>query len=1029
MWAPHGGGEGVGRVAPSLRFTVSDLYLSSPSPASVSPSPVSAPTPPRFLCGGPRLWGLLLGLLFALVLAGCEDGTAPPVTGEIRGIVMIEGAPVPDVTVELRGDASRDVRTDAGGRFLFEEVPTGAYVVSIRGQPVDASFASTSRTAVIGREAGRRTVTVDFLGSFIRTSSIQGRVTARDRPLPNVLVRAVGPDTVEARTDEDGQYAFTGLRRGDYRLEVSGFPANVVFPSPELNVGVGTGETARGDFAGTVELSASLSISALRRILPDGRTEPVNNLDFRGMVQVEVTVDRGEDTPEFIELLLGDEILARQTFNPDGSPSSPMEASVQWADDGEPGVGAALQVSFLVASDEFNPQTGAVRFRNGTTTLRARLATREGGEDAWLSTIQVVLTNRDTFIGGFSPERGPVAGPLGESWVGGDLQTRVVPVIYSQGRELESAVVDIRRRGGGPVVTLLVEGTGPYRPLFPAGGSGGLSGYQTPAGAVDQLWVREATYADGAPVAGLPRILSDSIRVDNRPPPPGVFELPQQGVDGATCCLGNWVGASFAFLDAYEPETDEGVGGGGITIHVGPATLTDEELAQRPAVTRGADLAPTPGNSALRAVAVHRDALMNRRIVPLAPSRGNTLGDGGRAVFGVDLEAPEARFSADALPDRALNPADGTRWVIRAEDSGSGFSSLAARSVVRRIAPGVDGPESCPFPGTDLCTPAPDALDRSVPAEGDGYFRFETLVLDRAGNPSLPLTRWMLRDIEAPEVEGVDLPGQVIAGSPFPVTAPIRDNVDIRRARVEMVFGAGAEVTRLAPVPTDTLGTPFQGTPRATATARWTLPGVVAVQEAGGPGGAPSGSLRPLRRVEVEAEDAAGLKGMGGGDIRPAGATPLPSGFGPGERSATRAVLAWTLSTEGEVRVCAAPDPARGAEAECPEGLRTLQLTATATGQGQEFSPGFREVIFFAEVAGRLLWLGVGEPVEAGGEGATRRWRLHWTPEAGFPTGEPTRLRAVALDGSGAALVTSPLEGVVVERPTGSLFTPGISAP
>ena len=966
----------------------------------------------------PGVW--LAAFLLSLVLFGCDDGTAPAVSGEIRGIVMVEGAPVADVTVELRGDGSRDTATDSGGRFVFEGVAAGAYVVSIRGQPVDASFSSTARTAVIGREAGRRTVTLDFLGSFIRTSAIQGRVTARERALENVLVRALGPDTVEARTDEAGDFVFAGLRRGDYQVEVSGFPPNVSFPTTEIRLGVETGETVRADFPGTVELSASLAISGLRRIFPDGTTEPVNNLDFRGTVQVDVTVDRGEDTPEFVELSLGDEVLVRQTFNPDGSPAEPIQASVEsLTPEGDPQVaGSPLLVSFLVPSDEFNPQTGAVRFRNGPTTLRARLATREGGEDAWRSTIQITLTNRDTFIGGFSPDRGPVAGIEGETWVGGALQLRVVPVIYSRGRELGSVVVDFRRSGGGPLATRSLEGPGPYRPLFEGVGQGSLEGYQTPRGAVDEFWIREAVYEDGAPVSGLPLILADGIRVDNRPPPPGRFELPEQGVEGAACCLGNWIGAAFPFSDAYGLAEDEGVGGGQVTIHAGPASLTDEALAQRPAVVRGEDLAPTSGNDALRAVAVHRDALQNRRIVPLAPSRGNTLGEGGRAVFGVDLTPPQVRFSAASVEDRALNPPAGLRWSVRAEGGPSGFAALPARTVVRRVAPGVDGPEACPFPATDLCQPAPDGLEREVPSELPGYFRIETRIVDRAGNLSASLTRWVLRDEQPPEVEAVEGVVQPLPGEAMTLSALVRDDVDLRRARTSLVFGSGTEEVLVTTVPADTLGTPFSGSPRSTATARWTLPGLVGVQKTHGSDGAPSGPLLPLRRLEVEVEDAAGLTGMASRETRRRTGTPEPRTFGPDARGTEGGVTRWTLTTDGESRVCAPPDPARpGPMDDCPEGLRTLRLVANATGTESGFAPGFAQVVFFAEVQGRLFWLGRvdGSGSVAAEDPSTRRWNLEWTPEAGFPAGELVRLRALALDGSGSGLLTAPLDDVSVE--------------
>ncbi len=930
-------------------------------------------------------------------------------------MVMVEGVGLSGVTVEMSGDELRDATTDENGRFTFSDVPTGAYVVSIRGYPSDASFSSTSRTAVIGRDAGRRIVTLDFLGSFIRTSAIRGTVTSRDRALSGVTVRAEGPDSILTTTGSDGAYNLSGLRRGSYTVTISGFPTNVSFPSTEAEVQVETGETATTDFAGEPELTATVTITSLRRELPSGGTESVDPDDFRGRVEVEVMVNRGEDTPEAVRLLLGDELVGQQLFNPDGAPAA-MDAQVEDA------AGSSFTLTFSVRSDEFDPETGQVRFNNGEHDLKASLSTREGGDDIWTSVIPVRLTNRDTFLAHLDPQRGPTAGPGGEEWVGGDLGVEIRPVIYNAGRVVTSVTLEVRRSGGAALRARGVGGEAPFQTTFPASGtpdSTNVAEYQTPAGATDQIRVRSARYGDGDAVTGLPVVVVEDLRIDNLPPPGGRFQLPQQGAEMA-CCQENWVGADFRFRDAFEGEADTGVGGETVSFHVGPAQESDQELAAHPAVEQGADMPASTGNTAYRAVAVYRDALDNRRVIALEPSDGNPLASELGALLGIDLTPPEVRFSSEAVPSRMVNPPAGATWRVRAQDDASGFASVPARATVRRLAPGLDGSASCPFPGTSACQPAPDGLDRAVPSQGDGYFVYQGRVLDRAGNRSSQLTRWILRDTEAPEVEEVVVEGGLEAGATVQVEAPASDNVDLHRAGLLHNFQAsGGEGERAIPlVPPDTLGARFDGSPVGTATARWTAPVVISAEGVTGDD-APNQVLQTLGAFSVVLRDAAGLEATGGIAVDVSATDTAPLSFSASERDDSGGVGRWLLEAQGS-SVCARRSD-RPDGGSCEQAPDAVTLNATASGQSGSFEDVFEVVHFFARIDGTPRWLGSADVSElsadeGGATGRSWRWSLEWVPEVDFPEGTHPLL-AVGLDGHGNALVSGVLETVTVVTP------------
>lgn len=199
----------------------------------------------------------VLSLAALVAFAACDEGSEPIVeptpTGTISGVVTIEGTARSGVTVTLSSGAT--ATTDGSGAYSFAGVTAGAYTVSITGFPSDATFSSTAKAATI-TTAGQ-VVTVNFDGTYVRTSAVLGSVTAGGKGLAGVKV-TLGTSSVN--TDANGQYAFSGLRAGSYTVTISGFDAGqYTFASTSSNVTVGVGESKVVSFSGQLLATARIS--------------------------------------------------------------------------------------------------------------------------------------------------------------------------------------------------------------------------------------------------------------------------------------------------------------------------------------------------------------------------------------------------------------------------------------------------------------------------------------------------------------------------------------------------------------------------------------------------------------------------------------------------------------------------------------------------------------------------------------------------------------------------------------------------
>ena len=187
-------------------------------------------------------------LLLPIIQACGGDLPPPPPTGSIDGLVSIEGQGADGVTVTLSNGGT--ATTANGGTYRFDGVEAGTYTVTISNFPDEASFDQESAAATIAIDG--ETVTVNFSGTYIRTSSIMGTVTVEDDGLPGITVRLSGVSDSETLTDASGQYWFRGLRAGNYTVEITGFDdEDVAFGSTSSAASVAVGESKVVSFEGT----------------------------------------------------------------------------------------------------------------------------------------------------------------------------------------------------------------------------------------------------------------------------------------------------------------------------------------------------------------------------------------------------------------------------------------------------------------------------------------------------------------------------------------------------------------------------------------------------------------------------------------------------------------------------------------------------------------------------------------------------------------------------------------------------------
>ncbi len=250
-------------------------------------------------------------LLAVPVINACGDDVVPPApTGSISGRVTIEAEGIDGITVTLSGGAT--ATTAGGGTYRFDNVEAGDHTITITGFPQGSRFNTASAPAELSEDG--EVVTVDFKGTWIRTSGIAGAITVEGDGLGGVTVTVSGPSESEIPTGADGRYAFSGLRAGDYAIEISGFDAGeVTFGSTSSSATVAVDESKVVNFEGTyVRTSAIVGQVSVEGNPLAGVTV---SLQGRGDNRTDTTDDAGQYM--FEDLRSGEYSVAISGFDTD----------------------------------------------------------------------------------------------------------------------------------------------------------------------------------------------------------------------------------------------------------------------------------------------------------------------------------------------------------------------------------------------------------------------------------------------------------------------------------------------------------------------------------------------------------------------------------------------------------------------------------------------------------------------------------------------------------------------------------------
>ena len=269
-----------------------------------------------------RLKLLVAAALLGLPLVACEEGTAPPPVGQIDGQVVVEGEGIDGVSVTLSSGAA--TTTTGGGYFSFVDVEGGTYTITISGYPDDASFDQTTAEVTIAQ--ADQTINRNFTGSWIRTASLMGMVSVEGTGIAGITVAISGRQDAQMLTDDNGQYTFTGLRAGNYTVEISGFDAtDVAFSATSSAVEVAVGESKVWSFEGTYVRESA--VAGQVSVEGNGLSGVTVSLQGMGADEEQMTDAGGQYT--FSNLRAGEYQLAISGYDTDEYGFSTTSATVR----------------------------------------------------------------------------------------------------------------------------------------------------------------------------------------------------------------------------------------------------------------------------------------------------------------------------------------------------------------------------------------------------------------------------------------------------------------------------------------------------------------------------------------------------------------------------------------------------------------------------------------------------------------------------------------------------------------------------
>jgi hypothetical protein len=589
--------------------------------------------------------------------------------------------------------------------------------------------------------------------------------------------------------------------------------------------------------------------------VPAVLTNVANQLD------VTLNVDQGTQKVTQVQLLMNcggtDTVVQTQSFAI--APPGGADAAA-----------APVTLSFNTAA--FNASTGAVSFKNGTCTLKAKAITSTGTQSA-VSSTQLTLNNVDILT--VSPltttptgaQKASATDANGLTWNAGAVNVTVVPVLYSANTVGTIQVTLVNRGndaaiGRGQVATVLAAGgaLATLSPTVPATGGAITMSFPndsttgTAAGVggavVDTLSVAATTvFAAGntGPSLAASAAPGAFIRLDNRAPEIGVGAGNAPGFGRNTQLTANgWTGSAFVFsvgtdttvkpLNIGVSSTDNmsavatapGVGKVATSTQKAPngASAGSSTWATFTSVTTLAETQTSTGSTSYDLRLVICDALNNCATTA-------TLGS-----FGVDLTAPTilantgpkdkeivglTQFLSATSVGVSPNDPQGANGVI-----GSGFGPKPLLASETRLFPsGSSGQQTqcvagigVPNSGNTACSgPSAQTNPFAVGTTVPGQYLLSYVLIDQAGNMSAPVTVNYYLDQAAPAMTGgISIPANITNGAVF--TASGTDDMDFASVNAVIAYpGANLQIAGVS----SATGVAFDNTLTRASTATITL--------------------------------------------------------------------------------------------------------------------------------------------------------------------------------------------------------------
>jgi len=723
------------------------------------------------------------------VWACSSDSSAPEITGTITGSVSIEGVGEPGITVTLSSGASTTT-VATSGEYSFTGLPAGAYTVTISDYPDDVTFSSTSKAATI--QTNGQSVTVDFSGSYIRTSSIIGSVTAGGTGVAGVSVAATGPSgtTQNKVSGANGNFAFTGLRAGTYTIEISNIPAGFNFPTTTQQVTVAAGATENAAFQGSKaqdEVTATVVIQSVK--LNNG--DNANPAAIQGQINVTLGIEPGTNQLSQICVLIdGAEV-------PNGCQSLGSGAVAPQG----PEAAATFEPTFTILTDA--AADGAPAWLNGNHTLSARLDLTNATEANVTTSMQLTFANTDKLDVSLVADGNQANSSNGKIWHSGKATVTATPLLYSGGT-ISQVTFQLRAVDGGADdgmatgTNAVTDKEAPFTATWPTSGAASSTGNVGAVTGPVYAIVSASTLASGTAgptsPAGVPaESAANFMNLDNvAPPAPSAWDV---AVD-----YNHWAGMPYLFKsDApskpADPTGSDGTSVGGVTcaFHAGDAGSDPADLLAEAAVTAGTDLAESLSNTEYDAIYNCWDALKNGE----NDEDAATVADN---PFGVDLTAPtNVKYVAGSPADEAIL-AGGEQYALQGQDALSGpFDTFGTLQLFD-----ADGDTNCIVgdDSDDTCERVSNVLDAPFTTTATvGYWTFEGAFRDNARNEveAPDGGRMAIFDNVDPSVGNVVLPSSLPSGGSASFSAMAEDNLDLRDFTTRTIYANGMELPYSAP--------------------------------------------------------------------------------------------------------------------------------------------------------------------------------------------------------------------------------------